>query len=327
MEKAVKRYMPIFVLPTFFAFILGFIIPFIMGIWLSFCEFTTVTDAKFVGISNYIEALKDTVFRHSFWYTGLFAAVSLIVINVFAFALAMALTQKMKGTNIFRTIFFMPNLIGGIVLGYIWQLIFNGILAKYQTALGLNEWYGFWGLIILVSWQQIGYMMIIYIAGLQSIPGDVMEAAQIDGASGIQRLFRVTIPMMMPSITICMFLSITNGFKLFDQNLSLTAGEPSKMSEMMALNIFNTFYGRTGWEGVGQAKAVMGRRGTGEGGYFLRDRSRNRPDPAARDALKGGAAVNEREKETGVKPSRHRSIHGHRTGLYRADPDRAYELI
>ena len=257
MEKTIRRYMPIFVLPTFCAFILGFIIPFIMGIWLSFCEFTTVTDAKFVGLSNYVEAFKDTVFRHSFWYTVLFAAVSLIVINVAALALAMALTQKMKGTNIFRTIFFMPNLIGGIVLGYIWQLIFNGILEKYNTALGLNEWYGFWGLIILVSWQQIGYMMIIYIAGLQSIPGDVMEAAQIDGASGIQRLFRVTIPMMMPSITICMFLSITNGFKLFDQNLSLTAGEPAKMSEMMALNIFNTFYGRTGWEGVGQAKAVI----------------------------------------------------------------------
>ena len=257
MEKAIRRYMPIFVLPTFCAFILGFIVPFIMGIWLSFCEFTTVTDAKFVGLSNYIEAFKDTIFRHSFWYTALFAVVSLVVINVIAFALALALTQKMKGTNIFRTIFFMPNLIGGIVLGYIWQLIFNGILEKYNTALGLNEWYGFWGLIILVSWQQIGYMMIIYIAGLQSIPGDVMEAAQIDGASGIQSLFRVTIPMMMPSITICMFLSITNGFKLFDQNLSLTAGEPAKMSEMMALNIFNTFYGRTGWEGVGQAKAVI----------------------------------------------------------------------
>ena len=257
MEKAIRRYMPIFVLPTFCAFILGFIIPFIMGIWLSFCKFTTVTDAKFVGISNYVDALKDTVFRHSFWFTALFAVVSLVVINVIAFALAMALTQKMRGTNIFRTIFFMPNLIGGIVLGYIWQLIFNGVLAKYSTALSLNEWYGFWGLIILVSWQQIGYMMIIYIAGLQSIPGDVMEAAQIDGASGIQRLFKVTIPMMMPSITICMFLSITNGFKLFDQNLSLTAGEPSKMSELMALNIFNTFYGRTGWEGVGQAKAVI----------------------------------------------------------------------
>ena len=257
MEKAIRRYMPIFVLPTLCAFILGFIVPFIMGIWLSFCEFTTVTDAKFVGLSNYAEALKDTMFRHSFWYTALFAVVSLAVINVFAFALAMALTQKMKGTNIFRTVFFMPNLIGGIVLGYIWQLILNGVLEQYGTALGLNEWYGFWGLIILVSWQQIGYMMIIYIAGLQSIPGDVLEAAQIDGASGIQRLFRVTIPMMMPSITICMFLSITNGFKLFDQNLSLTAGEPSKLSEMMALNIFNTFYGRTGWEGVGQAKAVI----------------------------------------------------------------------
>lgn len=257
MEKSMKRYMPIFVFPTFFAFILGFIIPFILGVGLSFCKFTTVTDAKFIGFSNYVEALKDTVFRHSFWYTTLFAVTSLIVINVFAFALAMALTQKLRGTNIFRTIFFLPNLIGGIVLGYIWQLIFNGILAKYETALALNEWYGFWGLIILVSWQQIGYMMIIYIAGLQSIPGDVIEAAQIDGASRFQRLWKVTVPMMMPSITICVFLSITNGFKLFDQNLSLTAGEPSKMSEMMALNIFNTFYGRTGWEGVGQAKAVL----------------------------------------------------------------------
>ena len=257
MEKAIRRYMPIFVLPTFCAFILGFIVPFILGIWLSFCEFTTVTDARFVGLSNYVKAFQDTIFLHSFWYTVLFAIVSLAVINVFAFALAMALTQKMKGTNLFRTIFFMPNLIGGIVLGYIWQLIFNGVLAKYNTALGLSEWYGFWGLIILVSWQQIGYMMIIYIAGLQSIPGDVLEAAQIDGASGIQRLFKVTIPMMMPSITICVFLSITNGFKLFDQNLSLTAGEPSKMSEMMAPNIYNTFYGRTGWVGVGQAKAVI----------------------------------------------------------------------
>ena len=170
MEKSIKRYMPIFVLPTFFAFILGFIVPFIMGIWLSFCKFTTVTDAKFVGFSNYIEALKDTAFRHSFWYTVLFAIASLLIINIIAFALAMALTKEMHGTNVFRTIFFMPNLIGGIVLGYIWQLIFNGVLSRYGTALALNEWYGFWGLIILVSWQQIGYMMIIYIAGLQSIP-------------------------------------------------------------------------------------------------------------------------------------------------------------
>ena len=257
LEKAIKRYFPIFLLPTLIAFTIGFIVPFIMGIWLSFCEFTTVTDATFVGLSNYIKAFQDPVFLHSFWYTALFAVVSLVVINVIAFAIALALTQKLRGTNIFRTVFFMPNLIGGIVLGYIWQLIFNGLLAPFATALNLNEWYGFWGLIILVAWQQIGYMMIIYIAGLQSIPGDVMEATAIDGASGPQRLFKVTIPMMMPSITICTFLSVVNGFKLFDQNLSLTAGEPSKMSEMLALNIYNTFYGRTGWEGVGQAKAVV----------------------------------------------------------------------
>ena len=257
MEKAIKKSWPVFVLPTLLAFIIGFIVPFGMGIWLSFCEFTTVTDAKYVGFSNYVKAIQDTVFLHSFWYTALFAVVSLIVINVIAFLLAMALTQKMKGTNIFRTIFFMPNLIGGIVLGYIWQLIFDGILSQYNTAMKLNEWFGFWGLIILVAWQQIGYMMIIYIAGLQAIPDSVMEASQIDGASWFQRLFKVIIPMMMPSITICMFLSITNGFKLFDQNLSLTAGQPMKMSEMMALNIYNTFYGSVGYEGVGQAKAVL----------------------------------------------------------------------
>ena len=257
MEKAVKRYAPIFVLPTFLAFVIGFILPFIEGLYLSFCQFTTVKDAKFIGIGNYQRIFTDSTFTNSFKFTVLFAVASIVLINVIAFILALLLTRKLKGTNIFRTIFFMPNLIGGIVLGYIWQLIFNGILSRYGTALALNEWYGFWGLIILVSWQQIGYMMIIYIAGLQSIPGDVIEAAEIDGANKIQTLFKVTIPMMMPSITICMFLSITNGFKLFDQNLSLTAGEPSKMSEMMALNIFNTFYGRTGWEGVGQAKAVI----------------------------------------------------------------------
>lgn len=257
MEKVIKKYMPIFVFPTLAAFLIGFLVPFIMGIRLSFCEFTTVTNARFIGLQNYREAFRDSDFLHSFWFTALFAVVSLTVINCFAFLLALALTQKMKGTNLFRTVFFMPNLIGGIVLGYIWQLIFNGVLAKYNTALALNEWYGFWGLVILVSWQQIGYMMIIYIAGLQAIPGDIMEAAQIDGAAGLQRLFRITIPMMMASVTICIFLSMTNGFKLFDQNLSLTAGEPAGQSELMALNIYNTFYGRVGWEGVGQAKAVI----------------------------------------------------------------------
>jgi len=257
MEKTLKRYFPFFVIPTLAAFLLGFIIPFLMGLWLSFTEFTTIIDATFVGFKNYGRAFADETLLHSLGFTTLFAVISLVLINVIAFALAMLLTKKLKGTNIFRTIFFMPNLIGGIVLGYIWLLIFDGILQQFDTALILHAGYGFWGLIILVCWQQIGYMMIIYIAGLQTIPGDLNEAAAIDGANGRQKLFRVTIPMMMPSITICTFLSVTNGFKLFDQNLALTNGEPAKATEMLALNIFNTFYSKVGFEGVGQAKAVL----------------------------------------------------------------------
>ena len=257
MEKAVKKYWPIFLLPTMAAFLIGFIIPFIEGIYLSFCNFTTIRDAKFVGIQNYIEAFKDSNFLGSFKFTTLFAIVSLVLINVLAFLVALALTQNIKGKNIFRTVFFMPNLIGGIVLGYVWQLIFDGIFVKFDTALKLNETLGFWGLVILVGWQQIGYMMIVYIAGLQAIPGDIQEAAMIDGATRMQRLFKITIPNMMPSITICTFLTITNSFKLFDQNLALTGGEPLHKAEMLALNIYSTFYGRVGAEGVGQAKAVV----------------------------------------------------------------------
>lgn len=257
MEKAVKKYWPIFLVPTMAAFLIGFIIPFIEGIYLSFCNFTTIKDAKFVGIQNYIEAFKDSNFLGSFKFTTLFAIVSLVLINVLAFLIALALTQNIKGKNIFRTVFFMPNLIGGIVLGYVWQLIFDGIFVKFDTALKLNETLGFWGLVILVGWQQIGYMMIVYIAGLQAIPGDIQEAAMIDGANRMQRLFKITIPNMMPSITICTFLTITNSFKLFDQNLALTGGEPLHKTEMFALNIYNTFYGRVGAEGVGQAKAVV----------------------------------------------------------------------
>lgn len=257
MEKAVKKYWPIFLLPTMAAFLIGFIIPFIEGVYLSFCNFTTIKDAKFVGIQNYIEAFKDSNFLGSFKFTTLFAIVSLVLINVLAFLVALALTQNIKGKNIFRTVFFMPNLIGGIVLGYVWQLIFDGIFVKFDTALKLNETLGFWGLVILVGWQQIGYMMIVYIAGLQAIPGDIQEAAMIDGATRMQRLFKITIPNMMPSITICTFLTITNSFKLFDQNLALTGGEPLHKTEMLALNIYSTFYGRVGAEGVGQAKAVV----------------------------------------------------------------------
>ena len=257
MEKAIKKYWPIFLLPTMAAFMIGFVIPFIEGIYLSFCKFTTIKDAEFVGMSNYIDALKDTTFTGSFRFTALFAIVTLVLINVLAFLIALALTQNIKGTNIFRTVFFMPNLIGGIVLGYVWQLIFDAIFARFGLALKLSEILGFWGLVILICWQQIGYMMIVYIAGLQAIPGDIMEAAMLDGANRLQRLFRITIPNMMPSITICTFLTITNSFKLFDQNLALTGGEPLHKTEMMALNIYQTFYGRTGYEGVGQAKAVL----------------------------------------------------------------------
>lgn len=257
MEKAIKKYFPVFVLPTLVAFTIGFIAPFLLGIYLSFCKFTTVTDAKFMGFKNYTKILEDSTFFHATWYTALFTIVTVLLINVIAFAVALLLTKGIKGTNIFRTVFFMPNLIGGIVLGYIWQLLLNGILAIVGKTLTYSSVYGFWGLVILMCWQQIGYMMIIYIAGIQNIPGDLIEAAEIDGATSWQVLKNVTLPMVMPSITVCTFLTLTNGFKLFDQNLALTAGEPAKRSQLLALNIYDTFYGRNGWEGVGQAKAVV----------------------------------------------------------------------
>ncbi|MBQ7432325.1 MAG: sugar ABC transporter permease [Lachnospiraceae bacterium] len=257
MEKSIKKYFPIFVLPTMIAFTIGFIAPFILGIYLSFCKFTTVIDAKFVGLSNYVKAFQDPTFLHAAWYTAAFTVASVLLINVLAFVVAKLLTKGFAGTNIFRTVFFMPNLIGGLILGYIWQLLLNGVLAYFGKTLTYTSAYGFWGLIILMLWQQVGYMMIIYIAGIQNIPGDLVEAAAIDGASKWQVLRYITIPMIMPSITICTFLTLTNGFKLFDQNLALTNGAPSKMSEMLALNIYYTFYGRTGYEGVGQAKAVI----------------------------------------------------------------------
>lgn len=257
MQKTLKRYFPIFVLPTLIAFSFAFIIPFVMGVYLSFCKFKTITNAQFVGLGNYIKIFADKDFVNAFGFTLKFSVVSIVTINVFAFILALALTRKIKGTNLFRTVFFMPNLIGGIILGYIWQQMINAVLLKYETTLVANPTYGFWGLVILMNWQMVGYMMIIYVAGLQNVPTDLIEAAQIDGATSLQTLFKVKIPMVMPSITICLFLTVSNSFKLFDQNLALTAGAPSKKTAMLALDIFNTFYGRNGYEGVGQAKAVL----------------------------------------------------------------------
>ena len=258
--RTIKKWWPIFVLPTFAAFVIGFLWPFIWGIYLSFCKFTTVQDVTFVGFSNYSKILLDNTFSHSFWLTVVFAFVSSILINVLAFFIALALTKGYKGTNAFRTVFFMPNLIGGIVLGYIWQTLLNGLLSKWgQPLLSLSARNGFIGMLILLMWQQIGYMMIIYIAGLQNVPDDLIEAAEIDGAAKWDILWKIRVPMVMSSITICVFLTLTNSFKLFDQNLALTGGDPNHATEMLALNIYQTFYARAGmqWKGYGQAKAVI----------------------------------------------------------------------
>ena len=259
MQRAIRRYWPLFVLPTMLAWLIGFGAPFVMGLYLSFCDFTTLSDAVFVGLANYVRAFGDAAgeFVHSLWYTALFAFLSTLVVNVLALALALMLVRGFRGVNVFRTVFFLPNLIGGIVLGWLWQVILNGALARVNATLVSSEWYGFWGLMLVVIWQQLGYMMIIYIAGLMSIPDTLMEAAAIDGASPGQTFRHVKLPMLMPSITICTFLTLTNGFKLFDQNLALTAGMPSNRSQLLALNIYSTFYGRAGWAGAGQAKAVV----------------------------------------------------------------------
>ena len=260
MVKATKKWWPVFVLPTVAAFMIGFVIPFLEGLYLSFCKFTTINKASWVGIGNYVKVFQDAQFWDSLSFTASFTVVSTVLINVLAFAIALALTRGLRGTNLFRTVFFMPNLIGGIVLGYIWNILINCLLSLLgQPLIALNTSAGYWGLIVLMCWQQIGYMMIIYIAGLQSIPNDYIEAARIDGATAPQILFKIKIPNVMPSITICTFLTLTNSFKLFDQNLALTGGDPNHATEMLALNIYNNFYARSGaaWKGIGQAKAVI----------------------------------------------------------------------
>lgn len=259
-RRPIRRCWPLFLLPTALAFCIGFLYPFLLGLYRSFCEFTSPVDYHWAGFSNYFRAFADEGFRRAFGFTAAYAVVSILIINICAFALAYALTQKLRGSNIFRTVFFMPNLIGGIVLGYIWQILLNCALSLLeQPLLRLDATAGFWGLVILMAWQQIGYMMIIYIAGLQSIPDTLIEAAEIDGATPWQTFWKVKFPMLMPSLTICLFLTITNSFKLFDQNMALTGGEPNHASELLAYNIYYTFYGRSGpqWRGIGQAKAVI----------------------------------------------------------------------
>lgn len=257
MERTMKKYFPLFVIPTLTAFFIAFVIPFLMGLYLSFCKFTTVTNAKYVGLDNYVKAFSNKGFLSALGFTVLFAMVAVVTINVFGFLLALLLTRQIPGRNLFRTVFFMPNLIGGIVLGYIWQAMINGVLSAFGVTMLMDAKYGYWGLILLMNWQMIGYIMVVYIAGLQNVSGDVLEAAKIDGAGKLQTLFRVPLSMMMPSITICLFLTISNSFKMFDQNLALTGGGPSGKTTMLALDIYKTFYDKVGFEGVGQAKAVL----------------------------------------------------------------------
>ncbi len=257
MQNAIKKWFPVLALPTVVAFMISFLIPFVMGIYLSFCSFKTVKNATWVGFDNYLRSFANEDFINALWFTVKFTVISVITINILAFVFAMLLTKALRGTNVFRTIFFMPNLIGGIVLGYIWLMIINGFLYYFGATITTSATYGFWGLVILMNWQLIGYMMIIYISGIQNISPDLLEAADIDGANSAQKLIHITIPQVMPSITICLFLTLTNSFKLFDQNYALTAGAPGKQTQMLALDIVNTFYGRVGWQGVGQAKAVI----------------------------------------------------------------------
>lgn len=258
MKKMSGKYYAFFILPTVIAFVVSFFIPFLLGIYLSFTKFTTVTDSQWVGVSNFIRAVtEDDTFINAAKFTVKFALVSVVSINLFAFLLALLLTRKIRGTNTFRTVFFMPNLIGGIILGYIWQLIINGILINFGVDITFSAKYGFWGLVVLMNWQMVGYMMVIYIAGIQAIPLELIEAAKIDGAGAWETLKSITLPLVMPAITICTFLTVTNSFKLFDQNLSLTAGAPARQTAMLALDIYTTFYGRTSYEGIGQAKAVL----------------------------------------------------------------------
>mgnify|MGYP000063708459 CR=1 FL=1 len=265
MQKAIKRYFPVFVLPTLIAFTIGFLAPFVLGVYLSFCKFTTVTDARFIGLGNYAKILGDGDFLHSLWFTALFTIVTVLLINIFAFAVAMLLTKSIKGTNIFRTVFFMPNLIGGIVLGYVWKFVFNRAFVSLGKSLSVGALSTSWlattngamaCLIIVSVWQYAGYMMLIYVAGFMSVSKSLMEAAQIDGCTKTQATINVTIPLMRSSFVQCLFLTITRCFMVYDVNLSLTKGEPFNSSVMAAMHVYNQAFTYKNY-GTGQAEALI----------------------------------------------------------------------
>lgn len=254
-----------FVGPALFAFSIVVVIPFLFGIYYSFTDWNGIrSQINFTGFENYMEVFKDEGFWKSFIFTTKFTIASVISINVIGFSLALLVTREMKISNLLRTVFFMPNLIGGLILGFIWQFIFTKAFASLGEALGAkwmmgwlsNTHTGFWGLVILMSWQMAGYLMIIYIAALQNIPPELIEASKIDGATPLQRVRHIVFPLVRPAFTVSLFLTLSNSFKLYDQNLSLTGGGPGNSTQMLAMNIYNTAFKFSNM-GVAQAKAVI----------------------------------------------------------------------
>ena len=254
-----------FVGPSLFAFSLVIIIPLILGIYYSFTDWNGISSTiNWVGFENYIEAFSDTGFKQSFIFTAKFTVVAVLVINAIGFSLALLVTRESRISNLLRTIFFMPNLIGGLILGFIWQFIFVNVFNGLGDVLGQtwlmgwlsNETTGFWGMVIIVAWQMAGYVMVIYVAGLQNVPPELNEAAKIDGANVLQRVRLITFPMIRPAFTVSLFLTLSNSFKLFDQNLALTNGGPGNATQMLALNIYQTAFSYNKMS-LAQAKAVI----------------------------------------------------------------------
>lgn len=254
----------LFLAPVLLALSLVVLIPLILGIYYSFTAWNGIQVGSFVGFENYLKVFKDQEFTDSLWFTVKFSVVSIILINFIGLSLALIVTSKIKSNKFLRTIFFMPNLIGGLILGFIWQFIFIKVFAGVGDLLGiqsLDGWLsttqtGFWGMVILMSWQMSGYIMVIYIAYLEGVPHELLEAAEIDGASPFQRFRYVVFPLVAPAFTVSMFLTLSNTFKLYDQNLSLTGGGPYNSTQMVAMQIFKTAFGDNQMA-FAQAKAVI----------------------------------------------------------------------
>ena len=257
----------IFLFPLLFAFAVTVIIPLILGIGYSFTDWNGIKLTGFVGLANYARMFKQPSFLWSILLTFLFVVFNMILVNLVAFLLALLCTSRIKGLGFFRAAYFLPNLIGGIVLGYIWQFIFSNVVTKFTGTYSMlsDTKTAFVAIIIVYIWQYAGYIMLIYITGLNTIPGDVLEASAIDGANPLQTLFNIKIPMIAPTITICTFLTLTSAFKQFDVNLALTNGKGSVQflgeyiangTEMLALNIYSTAVINNDYA-LGQAKAVL----------------------------------------------------------------------